>query len=269
MEPGQETPNSGAQRMALPGFALVTTPSPQRSRWRYMPVAVASLAAIFLFNGVMEENRSTRESVAELAQVDDVRIDPDHLPVALVEYPATVTGQTSDGQKVRCTIRVLNDEERPSCIIPLAPAAIPKAGVRVDGSMGSTPTVSAVPPPTQRRDDAPVTLKPPAAVSPTPIATPTDDDQDSPDGRPTRDDGNEQDARDDRDGRDDRDARDEWGERDVSRAMALTGSGASGRASEDDNKTRDENKAKDENQTKDEEKGQARQSKGPHDKVKG
>jgi hypothetical protein len=123
VEVGAETPNSPAQRMALPGFAFVTMPTPKRSRRRVVVMAVVSAAAIFLLLGVMEENRSTRANVAERAEADDVRIDPDRLPVALVQYPATVIGQMSSGQKVRCTIRSLRDDEIPSCVIPPSPAA--------------------------------------------------------------------------------------------------------------------------------------------------
>lgn len=212
--------------MALPGFALVTSPSPKRSRWRYMPVAVASLVAFFLLYGVMEDNQLTRLSVAERAQSNNVKIDPDHLPAALVQYPVTVTGQTSGGQKVSCTIRALHDKQSPSCVILSSPP----------------PVAEAVVPSTQSRNDAPVTQKPtvtekpPVAVPATNTVTPGDDgDHDRPDGRPTEDDGDEGDDgdgdgdnvddADGRDGRDDGDDGDDDGYRSVSGAMALPASG--------------------------------------------
>ena len=176
VKPGAEIPNSRVH-MALPGFALVTSPSPKRSRWRYMPVAVASLVAFFLLYGVMEDNQLTRLSVAERAQTNNVEIDPDHLPATLVQYPVTVTGQTSGGQKVSCTIRALHDKQSPSCVIQSSTSPVPDAVV----------------PSPQSRNDATVTQKPavsqnpPVAVPPTNTVTPGDDDR--PDGRPTGDDG--------------------------------------------------------------------------------
>jgi hypothetical protein len=169
VEPGEETPNSPAQRMALPGFAFVTPPPPKRSRRRFIPVAMASTVAVFLLYGVMDENHSTRVNVAERAQVSDVRIDPDNLPVALVQYPATVTGQTSDGQNVRCTIRSLHDEGGPSCVIP--PSTVPHPQVPVEAPVVIAPPTSQVTPSTHEGHDARVT-KSPVAVPPVKITTP-------------------------------------------------------------------------------------------------
>src|SRR6185436_11237820 len=82
VESGVHTLSIPAQPVALPGFAFITSPSPTRSRRRYIPVALACVAAGFLLYGVMDENHSTRVNIAKHAQVDNVRIDPDHLPVA-------------------------------------------------------------------------------------------------------------------------------------------------------------------------------------------
>ena len=178
MEPGAELPDSPAQLTALlttlPGFAFVTMPPPKRSRRRrYIPVAVASLVAIFLFYGVMDENRSIRVDVAQRAQVDDVRIDPEYLPVALIQYPATVTGHTRDGKEVHCTIRSLHDEGNPSCVIPPSPAPIPQRQVRVDASVSSAPPTSAPTPSTPGGNGARVTTKPPVVVPPVTTTTPS------------------------------------------------------------------------------------------------
>jgi hypothetical protein len=170
VEPGAETPNSPARRMAFPGFAFVTTPSPKRSRRRYIPVAVVSIVAAILLYGVMDENHSARVNVAERAQVQDVRIDPDHLPLALVQYPATVTGQTSGGQKVRCTIRSLQDDESPSCAIP--PSAVPHQQVRVEAPVSIAPSTSEVTPATPGENEARFTKKSPVAAPPVKINTP-------------------------------------------------------------------------------------------------
>lgn len=164
MEPGADTPHSPAQPMALPGFAFVTPSPAKRSRRRYIPVAVASVVAFFLFYGVMEENQLTRVSVAERAQVDDVRIDPDRLPAALVQYPATVTGQMSDGLNVPCTIHSLHDKEGPSCVIPPRAAPIPRPQVHVEAGADIAPPTGAVTP-TPGRADVPATKSPPVTAA--------------------------------------------------------------------------------------------------------
>lgn len=163
MQPGTKTLSSPSQPTALPGFAFITLPQPERSRRRYLPVALATLVTGLLLYGVMDQNHSTRVTIARAAQAD-VQIDPDRLPVSLVQYPATVTGQTRDGQKVRCTIRSLHDRESPSCAVPAPRVPVPKPQVRVAVSDISTPSTGAARQSKRGRHDADVSVKLPVQV---------------------------------------------------------------------------------------------------------
>jgi penicillin-binding protein 1A len=134
---------------------------------------VVSIVALVLFYGVMDENQSTRVNVAERAKADDVQIDPDGLPIALVQYPATVTGHTSGGQKVSCTIHSLDDEESPSCQIPPSAARVPELQVRADRPTSTAPPASAVPFTHGRDDDDPRVARQPQAMAPSAAQNPT------------------------------------------------------------------------------------------------